>query len=166
MARFTMELPTDIMKDIQKINDNADDIFGKMTKAAAEQVASNVRAAAPLPILARGVKVSRTYKTPSDDGINTKVYISGTAPFRNGRKGFTRRGRATNDTQYTTNKGVPLEFLAQVYEYGTSPRFTNKGAYRGYIGKKPFFRKGFKKSQIEEIMKKVQLIESGGVLDE
>lgn len=166
MARFNMELPTEIIQDLRKINDNADEIFGKMTQAAAEQVASNVRSSAPLPELARGVKVTRIYKTPSDDGINTKVYISGNIPFKGARTSFTRRGRVTNSTQYTTTKGVPLEFIANIYEYGTSPRYTNAGAYRGYVGKKPFFRKGFKKAQIEAIMKKVQLAESGGLLDE
>ena len=166
MARFNLELPTEIMDDIRKINDNADEIFGKMTSTAAEAVASNIRSAAPSQIPAHAIKTSRVYKTPSDDGINTKVYVTGYAPFKNGRSSFTRRGRATNDTQYSSGKGIPYEFLAQVYEYGTSSRFTNNGAFRGRIVKKPFFRKGFKKSQIEEIMKKVQLAESGGLLSD
>lgn len=161
MAKYTMELPTEIMQDIRKIEDNADGIFGAMTKAAAEACAANVRANAPIQSLAHAVKVSRTYKTPSDDGINNKVYFSGYDKSAS----FTRRGRATNNTKYTTYKGVPYEFIAKVIEYGTSPRYTDAGAYRGYIGKKPFFRKGFKQSQIEQIMRDVQKRESGGLLE-
>ena len=163
MAKFHMELPTEIMKDFDKIHGNCEKIFGEMTKAGAEVVAENVRANAPLPEIARGVKITKIYKTPSDDGINTKVYISGVAPLKNGRESFTRRGRPSSQ-QYTTYKGVPLEFLASIFEYGTSPRYTNLGAYRGYIGKKPYFRKAFKKNQIEKIMKDVQNRESGGLL--
>lgn len=165
MAKFQLELPKEIMDDFKQINDNADQIFGAMTKAGAEAVASNVRATAPLPEIADGVTVSRTYHTPSDDGINTKVYFKGNAPLRDGRKGFTRRGRV-GGKQYTTYKGVPIEFLAMVWEYGTSPRYTNKDAYRGFIGKKPYFRKAFKKNQIEAIMLKVQKEKSGGLLNE
>lgn len=163
MAKFTLELPNEIVKDIEKVSKNTDKIFGAMTQAGAEVVAQNVRAKAPIPEIAKGVKVSKVYKTPSDDGINTKVYISGYAPFKNGRTSFSRRGRVGGNS-YSSTKGVPLGFLAQVYEFGTSPRFTDKGGYRGFIGKKPFFRKGFKKDQIEVVMQKVQEKESGGLL--
>ena len=44
MARFELELPEEIMKDFQRIYDNADDIFGAMTKAGAEVVMSNIKA--------------------------------------------------------------------------------------------------------------------------
>lgn len=162
MARFAWHIPNDVLKDFERIHNDSERIFGAMTKAGAEAVADNVRANAPIRALAEGVKVSRTYKTPSDDGINTKVYISGTVK---NSLAFTRRGRVKNRTKYTTYKGVPLEFIAKIYEYGTAPRFTDSGAYRGYIGKKPFFRKGFRKDQIEKIMLKVQKIESGGLLE-
>ena len=159
MAKMTMKLPTEVINDIERIYSNADKIFGEMTKAGAEAVASTVRATAPLPVIAQNVAISKTYKTPTDDGINTKVYFRGTA-----REGaFTRRGRV-GGKQYTTHKGVPVEFVAMVTEYGTSPRYTNNGAYRGYIGKKPYFRKAFKKDQIERIMFDVQRRESRGLL--
>ena len=165
MAKFNLELPTEIIKDIQKIHDKTEDIFGAMTKAGAEVVLHNVKSTAPLPEIAEGVRLSKVYKTPSDGGINTKVYFKGTVPFKGGRASFTRRGRV-GGAQYTTNKGVPVEFLAMVWEYGTSQRFTNNGSYRGYIGKKPYFRKAFKKEQIEKAMLEVQKRESGGLLDE
>ena len=162
MAKFEMELPTDIMSDIRKIETNADAIFGKMVKAAADAVCGNIRANAPTAELKSAINVSRVYKTPTDDGINCKVMVTGYQ--KGGGYAFTRRGRATNKTKYTTYKGKPMEFIAKVLEYGTSPRWTDNGSYRGYVGKKPFFRKGFKAEQITAIMKRVQLEESGGLL--
>lgn len=156
MAKFKMELPSEIMKDFQKVYDNADEIFGKMTRAGAEVVMNNVKASAPLTSMSGHVKLSKTYKTPSDDGINTKVYFSGYLPFKGNRKTFKRRGRSGGSV-YTTTKGIPADFLAQIYEYGrsTSP-----------FPKKPFFRKSFKKAQIEKAMIKAQKQLSGGLLDE
>lgn len=156
MAKFTMELPDEIMKDFQKIYDNSDEIFGGMTRAGAEIAMNNVKASVPLTSMSSHVKLSKTYKTPSDDGINTKVYFSGYLPFKGNRKTFKRRGRSGGEV-YTTTKGVPADFLAQIYEYGRSTRpFT----------KKPFFRKSFKKAQIEKAMIKAQKQLSGGLLDE
>ena len=155
MAKFKMELPNDILKDIQKIHDNSDRIFGEMTKAGAEVVLNNVRATAPDPAIASHAKLSRTYKTPSDQGINTKVYFSGYIPFHGNRKYFIRRGRKGGKT-YSTDKGIPVDFLAMVYEYGRS----------GYpFPKKPFFRKAWNKSQIEKAMMDAQKTLSGGLLE-
>jgi len=156
MAKFTMELPDEIMKDFQKIYDNSDEIFGGMTRAGAEIAMNNVKASVPLTAMSSHVKLSKTYKTPSDDGINTKVYFSGYLPFKGNRKTFKRRGRSGGEV-YTTTKGVPADFLAQIYEYGRSTR---------PFPKQPFFRKSFKKAQIEKAMIKAQKQLSGGLLDE
>ena len=156
MARFKMELPTEIMKDFKKIYDNSEDIFGQMTKAGAEVAASNVRNNVPRSSMASHVKLTRTYKTPSDDGINTKVYFSGYLPFKGNRTSFDRRGRKGGKV-YKTTKGIPVDFLAMVFEYGRS----------GYpFPKQPFFRKSFKKGQIEKAMLQKQKEVSGGLLDE
>ena len=162
MASFNLLLPTDVIKDIEKINKNSDKIFGGMTKAGAEVVRNNVKANVPIPELASHVKTSVTYKTPSDGGINTKVYISGYLPFKNGKTKFTRRAGGRN---YETTKGVPAPFVANVYEYGTSNRYTDKGAYRGKMSKKPFFRKSFRPSQIKAAMEKAQKELSRGLLE-
>lgn len=156
MAKFNMELPTDILKDFQKIYDNSDEIFGGMTKAGAEVVLNNVRSSAPIPEIASHARLSKTYKTPSDNGINTKVYFSGYMPFKGNRKWFVRRGRKGGRV-YRTSKGVPVEFVAMVYEYGRSG---------SPFPKKPFYRKSFKKDQIERAMLDAQKRLSGGLLDE
>ena len=154
MAKFTMELPSDIIKDFERIDKKSQEIFGEMTKAGAEVVKKNMEAEAPSTIR-NHIKTSRVYKTPSDDGINTKVYISGDLPFSNPlRKYFSRRGG--NGKVYQTNEGVPAAFLAQLYEYGRS-------TYR--FPKKPFFRKAFKGKEIADAMLKKQKELSGGLLE-
>lgn len=142
MAKFKMELPTEIMKDFQKVHDNAGEIFGEMTKAGAEVVEKNIIANVPEAIrksnMMKCLKITKTYKTPSDDGINTKVGFYG---------------------YFTNNEGkvVPAPLVANVFEHGRSNL---------PFPKHPFFRKSFKKSEIEEAMLKAQKKASGGLLDE
>lgn len=148
MAKFEMQLPEEIMRDVQYINDNSDEIFGAMTKAGAEVAQKKAISNAPNPKLKSHIKVSRTYKTPSDDGINNKVYINGYIPFTAPRKTFIRNG-------YVTKKGIPADFLAKVFEYGRSGR---------PFPKRPFFRKSFNQSAIEAAMKAAQSSKSRGLL--
>lgn len=157
MAKFQSELPTEIIKDFEKIYGDADEILGAMTKAGAEAVADKVRATCPTE-LKPYVKISRTYKTPSDNGINTKVYISGYLPFSNpNREYFLRRAKA-GGTVYSTTKGVPTDFLANLYEYGRSSAPWKK---------KPFLRKAFNYREfIEQKMLEAQKQKSGGLLDD
>jgi hypothetical protein len=140
MADFVFELPKDILKDIERLNKNADKIFGGMTKAGADVVLENVKANVPASWrsseIMRCIKTTKTYRTPSDDGIATKVIISGYFKNKNGVK-------------------TPAPLVANVFEYGSS-KFT----------KKPFLRKSFQKSQIEKAMLKAQKELSGGLLDE
>lgn len=154
MAKFEMELPTDIIKDIQRIYDNSDEIFGEMTRAGAEVVQKNVKDNAPDTIKSY-VKVTKTYKTPTDDGINTKVYINGYIPFSNpNRTAFVRRG--ASGKQYATTKGVPADFIAILYEYGRST---------APFPKHPFLRKSFKRAEIEKAMLTAQRKMTGGTLE-
>lgn len=140
MARFVMELPKEIMKDIQYINKNSDKIFGEMTKAGAEVTINNVKTNIPKGFVGSDImnclKITRVYKTPSDDGINTKVGFYGYFKNRNGVE-------------------TPAPLVANVYEYGSS-KFT----------KKPFFRRSFNKAQIEQAMLKAQKQYSKGLLEE
>lgn len=140
MAKFTLELPTDIMKDIQRIEADSEKIFGGMTKAGAEVALEAVKANAPSGWRDSGILnnigLTRTYKTPSDDGINTKVIISGYFIDENGVR-------------------TPAPLVANVFEYGSSK-----------FPKQPFFRRSFRKGQIESAMLKAQKELSGGLLDE
>ena len=146
MARFKQELPNDIIKQVDKLEKNTEKMLEDMTKAGAEVVAKQVKTTAPNKI-GQYVKLTKPYKTPSDDGINTKVIISGYMPFKPPRKTFSRGNGGRLGKQYATTKGVPADFIAILYEYGrsTSP-----------FPKKPFFRKAFKKGEIEKAMEQVQ----------
>ena len=142
MAKFSIELPTDIVKQMQRIHDDSDKIFGEMTRAGAEVVESNIVANVPDSIrkskMMKCLKVTKTYKTPSDDGINTKVGFYGYFENENG-------------------KIVPAPLVANVFEHGRSNL---------PFPKHPFLRKSFKKSEIEQAMLKAQKQASGGILDE
>ena len=140
MAKFNMVLPDNVLKDFKKIYDNSEKIFGEMTKAGAKVVKSNIEANVPNSFkdskIMNNLKITDTYKTPSDDGINTKVAFYG----------------------YFINKeGVrtPAPLVANVFEYGSSK----------FI-KQPLLRKSFRKDQIERAMLEAQKKLSGGLLDE
>lgn len=139
MAKFEMQLPKDIIQDIEYINNNSDNIFGQMTKAGAETVIANVRTNIPKSFADSNImnclKMTKIYKTPSDGGINTKVAFYGYFINENGVE-------------------TPAPLVANVFEYGSS-KFT----------KKPFFRRSFKKAQIEQAMLEAQKQYSKGILN-
>jgi hypothetical protein len=136
MAKFKAELPNDLIKEFEELETNCTDIFGEMVEAGARVVHSNVvknmksafKNTAPLE---KGLKVTKVYKTPSDDGVNVHIGFYG------------------YDSEKVTKrhpKGVPIPLMAMAREYGTSSGEK----------KKPFMRKSFKKKEIEEAMKQVQ----------
>jgi len=140
MARFQMQLPNEIIKDITNIYNNSEQIFGKMTEEGAKVVYQNIQQSIPSNFadseIMNCLKITKIYRTPSDGGINTKVGFFGYFTNHNGVK-------------------TPAPLVANVFEYGSS-KFT----------KKPFFRKSFKKSQIEAAMLEAQRKFSKGLLDE
>ena len=134
MAKFNAEIPNELIKVFSDLEDNIDTIFGEMTKAGAKVVYKNVlsnmkKSFKTTRSLEKGLKITRVYKTISDDGINTKVAFYG------------YDGIPTK--KYPKGKPIPLK--AQAREYGTPTE-----------AKKPFFRKSFNKQQIEAEMLKVQ----------
>lgn len=140
MAKFVMQLPTEILKDIEYINSNSDKIFGEMTQAGANVTIDNVRSNIPKSFVDSEImnclKITKVYKTPTDQGINTKVGFFG----------------------YFTNKDgvkIPAPLVANVFEYGSSK-----------FSKQPFFRRSFKKAQIERAMLEAQKRYSKGLLNE
>ena len=141
MAKYEMELPKEILESFKKVYDNSDEIFGEMTRAGAEVVEKNIVSNVPQSIrnsnMMKCLKVTKTYKTPSDDGINTKVGFYGY--FQN-----------------EEGKIVPAPLVANVFEYGRSNL---------PFPKHPFMRKSFKKSDIEQAMLKAQKKASGGLLE-
>ena len=154
MAKFEVMLPTEIEKEFKKIYQNTEKIFGAMTRAGAEVALQDAKAHAPDTIASYG-RLTNTYRTPSDGGINTKVTFSGYVPFSGNRKEFKRRGKSGGKV-YSSTKGVPVDFLAILYEYGRST---------APFPKRPFLRKAFGSGQIEKAMLAAQKRESGGLLE-
>lgn len=147
MAKYRSELPTELMKTFHNLEVNTEKMMAEMTRAGADVVADNIQQNAP-NVLRPYVKLSKTYRTPTDDGINTQAYVSGYIPFSNpNRKYFARRNGGRSSIVYKTTEGVPAEFLANIYEFGR----------HGYpFPKHPFLRKSFRKAQIEKAMLAVQ----------
>lgn len=136
MAKFQGEVPNELMKVFEDLETNCENIFGEMCKAGAETVYNKVqnnmeKAFADTKTLEKGLKITKVYKTPSDDGINVHI----------GFYGY----NADKKTKKHPN-GVPIPLIAMAREYGTSSG----------EAKKPFFRKSFKKKDIEQAMKRVQ----------
>ena len=136
MARFQTELPNDLIKEFEGLEKDCTKIFGEMVEAGARvvhaRVLANMKTAfKSTATLEKGLKITKIYKTPSDDGINVHIGFYGYNPDKPTKR---------------HPKGTPIPLIAMAREYGTS---------RGE-DKKPFFRKSFKKKEIEQAMKQVQ----------
>ena len=81
MARFDSELPNDLIKQFEALDVDTERMLGSMTKVGAELVYKNVMSNMPESFkgsnIMKCLKKTRVYKTPSDDGINTKVAFYG-----------------------------------------------------------------------------------------
>ena len=132
MAKFKAEVPNDIISAVAKLSGNVETMMKEMTKAGAEVAYNNVITGLPASWYSSDImgciKVTKSYKTPSDDGVATKVGIYGY--FKN------HEGHL---------EAAPL--VANVTEYGRSS---------SPYPKHPFFRKAFKKGEIESAMKAVE----------
>ena len=132
MAKFTGELPTELIKQFETLEVNTEKMLGEMVEEGAKVARQNIEAKMPHALReslgSDNIIVSRVYKTPSDDGINCQAMIVG----------------------YFTNKNgetVPAPLVANVFEYGRS---------NSPFPKQPFFRQSFNKGQIEKAMLRVQ----------
>lgn len=132
MATFEEQLPTELMKQFDFLDKNTDTMLKEMTRNGAKKVLANVKANVPQSFsksdIMKCLKLTRSYKTPSDDGVATKVAFYG----------------------YFTNedgKRTPAPLVCNLFEYG----YSNSSNPRH-----PFMRRSFVSSEIESAMKKVQ----------
>ena len=129
MAGYNLELPAELIKNFKHLENNTEQMLGKMTRAGAEVIYNKVKTNMKKSFkstdsLEKGLKITKAYKTMYDDGINTKVGFYG-----------------------YNEKGIPIPLIALAREYGTS-----KGEK-----KKPFFRKAFRQeTAIVKAMQEVQ----------
>lgn len=130
MAKFELELPTELLSVFSTLEQNENKMLKEMTKAGAKVVLKNIKANVPSSFhgsnIMKCLKVTRSYETPSDDGVNTKVAFYGYFINEQGRR-------------------VPAPLVCNVFEYGRSD-----------FNKRPFLRKSFKESEIEKAMLEVQ----------
>lgn len=128
MARFSLVFPNEVVKELEEVDKNLEKIFGEMCTEAAEVVRDNV--------VKNMKKVFKTTESLEQGLRITKVYHTKDDDAINVKIGF----YGYDDD----GKPIPLKALAR--EYGTS-----SGEQ-----KKPFFRKAFKRKDIEGAMIKVQ----------
>lgn len=130
MARYEMELPTELLSIFSTLEKTEKKMLQDMTKAGAKVVLKNIEHNVPSSFhgsnIMKCLKVTKSYETPSDDGINTKVAFYGYFVNKQGRK-------------------VPAPLVCNVFEYG-----------RSNFPKKPFLRRAFKNAEIEKAMLEVQ----------
>ena len=136
MAKFKAELPNDLIKVFEELETDTPQMMGEMCQAGADVVLDKIKknigdAFERTATLLKGLKKTKVYNTPSDDGINVHV----------GFYGY-NKDKVTKEHP----KGVPIPLIAMAREYGTS-----SGEQ-----KKPFFRKSFSKKEIEQAMMEVQ----------
>ena len=164
MAKFSVELPTDILKDVDFIDKNAGTIFGKMTRAGANvaksQIASNAQSAFDGKMAAKlnaKLKLTKTYDTPSDGGINTKVAYYGYIPRKDGSRVKIKGG---------SYPGVPAPLLAALREFGAKAGGNMPAGLKAYWSKRPFVRPAFANSgPIKQAMLVEQKKQSKGLLE-
>ena len=132
MAAFVGGMPDDLIKMFAELEKNTEQMLADMVTAGARVVEANVNAKMPRDLKkvlnGNNIKVTKAYKTPSDDGINAQVMITGY---------FVNR----------YNQVTPAPLVANLFEYGRS------GAP---YPKKPFFRACFNEKQIETAMLQAQ----------
>ena len=129
MAGFNAELPNELIKSFQELEANTEEMLSEMTRAGAEvvykQVKSNMKSSfKSTESLEKGLKITKSYRTPSDDGINTKVGFYG-----------------------YDEDGIPIPLKALAREYGTSRGEKKKPFFRKAFRQESAITNAMKKAQ-------------------
>ena len=131
MAAFEGQLPTELLEQFEFIDKNTETMLKEMTREGAKKVLANVKANVPSSFMKSGImkclKLTRSYKTPSD-GVATKVAFYGYFVNEDGKR-------------------TPAPLVCNMFEYGRS---------NSPYPRHPFMRRSFVSSEIESAMKKVQ----------
>lgn len=147
MASLDIELPTDLLADIDKLDKKLDGITAAMVEAGGKTVYNRVMQNLPPALKSSNfkdcIKQTKTYKTPTDGAINSKVMVV--------------------DDYFTNHLGkrTPAPLIANIFEYGRSAE-----SLHGAVVKKPFFRKSINNNEILNAMYEAKVKASDGLLDE
>lgn len=133
MAKFDEQLPTELMAQFDFLDKNTDTMLKQMTREGAKKVLANVKANVPPSFaksdIMRCLKLTRSYNTPSDDGVATKIAFYGYFENEDGTR-------------------TPAPLVCNLFEYG---RY-----YGSPYPRHPFMRRSFVSSEIASAMRKVQ----------
>ena len=150
MAKMIMQFPDELMKQFEDMSRSCDDMFGDMTQAGAKVVYNNILNKMGMVFEHQGnlkdyLKITKSYKSKYDDGINTKVAFYGY--YKEGQKNFniTKVLKGGKKQKYSYN-GIPVPLIVMAREFGSS---------RGEASK-PFVLPSFNQAQIREAMLKKQ----------
>lgn len=132
MAEFEEQLPTELMEQFELLDKQTETMLKEMTREGAKKVLANVKSNVPASFHKSGImkclKLTRSYETPSDDGVATKVAFYGYFTNEDGKK-------------------TPAPLVCNLFEYGRS---------NSPYPRHPFMRRSFVANEIESAMKKVQ----------
>ena len=131
MASFEKELPNELILKFELLEKNTEEMMTEMTKAGAEVVREFIKVGMresfkTTKSIEKGLKVTKAYRTPSDDGINTKVGFYG-----------------------YTNEGIPIPLIVLAREFGTS-----RGERKKPFVRKAFQNKKEIDSAMKQVQKK------------
>ena len=133
MATFEEQIPTELMEQFEFLDKNTETMLKEMTREGAKKVLANVKSNVPQSFhnsdIMKCLKLTRSYRTPSDDGVATKVAFYGYFTNEDGKK-------------------TPAPLVCNLFEYGRS----NGPSYPRH----QFMRRSFVSGEIESAMKKVQ----------
>lgn len=133
MGRLEVRMPTKFINDLEKTLKGFDEIFSEMVQAGGRVVYNNIMKNMPDVLkksnFSRCIRLTKTYKTPSDGAINSKVMVI--------------------DGYFINHLGkkTAAPMIANVFEHGRSV-----DARGGYMPKQPFFRRSFVKKDIFRAM--------------
>lgn len=132
MAKVKFEMPTEIINQLKKLNQETPEMMKAMVEAGAETVLERMRSGAPEGMKSSSImnclSTTRPYEAPSDDSINVKVGFAGYFINENGVR-------------------TPAPLVANVFEYGRSS---------SPFPKQPFMRKSFNRGAITKAMEAVE----------
>ena len=166
MAKFKMNMPTEILSDIDFISHNTLNIFGDTVKAGAlvakKQIQANANKAFSGEIASKmnkKLKVTKVYQT-KDGSIKDKVAYYGYLATKK-----TKAGGSVKVRSYRYPQGVPAPLLAALREFGAKSGSGMPKQFKNYWTKKPFVRPAFSNSApIESAMLAAQKRASRGLL--
>lgn len=126
MAKFKAHASLEELKELEELEVSYKKMFGEMCKAGAEVVHEKVvenmgKVFDTTKSLEQGLRITKVYETPSDDGINVHIGFYG-----------------YND------KGIPIPLIANAREYGTSQGEVAKPFFR-----KSFRKAAIKKAMLQ-----------------